>query len=300
MRATLTRAFIYTMLVGAFAAPAAAQDAPPLPDELRPSIDANGGAEQQPLSDEEKAVLDNALSEPPALVPAVSARPLRLPGLSNPNGLDASRTDRPDGSARMVLKQPLAIDPVWDAKVGADLGLASQQSDGYRFGRPLPATRNANDTGAAWASVGVSNFASVDARVDPSNDQGKLGTTIKQLIPLGSNYAVTLQNTFSVTETLGAQPTSSSFDVPLMVAPAPGPAGVPQIWGNEKLAKFDMLSTGTTLAAGLNSTNTDPVTHNRLSAEQKIYGPLHVTTSVTDLGQPTPSKSITAGFKLNW
>ena len=89
----------------------------------------------------------------------------------------------------MVLKQPLAIDPVWDAKVGADLGLASQQSDGYRFGRPLWAMRNANDTGTAWAAVGVPNFASVDARVDLSNDQGKLGTTIKQSIPLGSNYA---------------------------------------------------------------------------------------------------------------
>ena len=225
---------------------------------------------------------------------------MRLPSLSNPNGLDTSRTDKPDGSAKMVLKQPLAIDPVWDAKVGADLGIASQQSDGYRFGRPLPAMRNASDTGAAWASVGVPNFASVDARVDPSNDQGKLGTTIKQSIPLGKNYAVTLQNTYSVTESLGSQPTSSSSDIPLMVAPAPGPAGVPQIWGNEKLAKFDMLSTGTTFAAGLNSSNTDPVTHNKFSAEQKIYGPLHVTTSVTDLGQPTPSKSITAGFKLNW
>ena len=61
-----------------------------------------------------------------------------------------------------------------------------------------------------------------------------------------------------------------------------------------------MLSTGTTLAAGLTSTSTDPVTHNKLSAEQKLYGPLHVTTAVSDLGQPVPNKSITAGFKLNW
>jgi hypothetical protein len=37
-----------------------------------------------------------------------------------------------------------------------------------------------------------------------------------------------------------------------------------------------------------------------LSAEQKLYGPLHVTTAVTDLGQTTSNKSITAGFKLNW
>jgi hypothetical protein len=73
-----------------------------------------------------------------------------------------------------------------------------------------------------------------------------------------------------------------------------------QAWGNEKIAKFDILPTGTTLAAGLASTSTDPVTHNTLSADQKLYGPLHVTTAVTDVGQTTSSKSITAGFKLNW
>jgi len=42
------------------------------------------------------------------------------------------------------------------------------------------------------------------------------------------------------------------------------------------------------------------VTHNTFSADQKLYGPLHVTTAVTDVGQTTSSKSISAGFKLNW
>jgi hypothetical protein len=40
--------------------------------------------------------------------------------------------------------------------------------------------------------------------------------------------------------------------------------------------------------------------HNTLSAEQKLFGPLHVTTSVSDLGEATVNKSITAGFKLHW
>ena len=64
--------------------------------------------------------------------------------------------------------------------------------------------------------------------------------------------------------------------------------------------KFDILSTGTTLGAGITTASNDPVTHNTLSADQKLYGPLHVTTAVTDLGQPTASKSISARFKLNW
>ena len=64
--------------------------------------------------------------------------------------------------------------------------------------------------------------------------------------------------------------------------------------------KFKVLPTGTTLAAGLASTSLDPVTHNRLSAEQKLLGPFTITTALTDVGQTTANKSISAGFKLNW
>ena len=78
-----------------------------------------------------------------------------------------------------------------------------------------------------------------------------------------------------------------------------GPAPQP-VWSNERGVKFDILPTGTTLAANLVSASNDPVTHNTLSAEQKLFGPLHVTTAVSDLGEATVNKSITAGFKLNW
>ena len=273
MRATMTRALAGTLLLCAFAAPVAAQD-------LRGTI----ADETTPLTAEESAALGEALLSDPATLTAVKpAKPPRLPSLSNPKALDISHTDKPDGSGSVAIKQPLASDTVWDAKVGADLGLGPQPSEGYRLGRPLPVTRD-NGSGAAWASVGVSNIASIDARVDPRNDQGRLGTTLKHSIPLGSNYAVTLQNRFSVTETLSQQPSGPS-DLPLMTLPAPGAANSPQIWGNEKIAKFDVLSTGTTLAAGLTSSSADPVTHNKLRAEQKLYGPLHVATAVSDLGQ---------------
>ncbi len=38
----------------------------------------------------------------------------------------------------------------------------------------------------------------------------------------------------------------------------------------------------------------------RLSAEQKLYGPLQVTTAVRMWARPLSGKSISAGFKLNW
>lgn len=305
MHLVATGVLVATILM---AAPAAAQDVPAtepepaaaIPGEPPATVDATDSAAQPPLSAEEASTLSQALLfDPSALSPTAPAKSLRLPGLPDTTRLDLSPTKKSDGSATMVLKQSLANDPSWDAKVGADLGLPAQLDQGYRIGRPLPVARDPGGTGAAWATLGVPNVGSIDARVDPSHDQGKLGTTFKQSIPFGGQYALTLQNTFAVTESFGVQPNAPG-DLPLMATPAPAAANAPQVWSNEKLAKFDLLSTGTSFAAGINSTNIDPVTHNKLSAEQKLFGPLHVTTSVSDLGQPVPNKSISAGMKLNW
>jgi hypothetical protein len=163
----------------------------------------------------------------------------------------------------------------------------------------LPTARDDSPSGSAWASVGVANIGSVDARIDPSNEQGKVGTTLKQSIPFGGRFAVTLQDTYSVTETR-SQPTAGPGDIPLMALPPASTPLAPQVFGNERAVKFNILPTGTTLAAGVVSASNDPVTHNTLSAEQKLYGPLQVTTAVTDFGQTSSSKSISAGFKLHW
>jgi hypothetical protein len=72
------------------------------------------------------------------------------------------------------------------------------------------------------------------------------------------------------------------------------------VFGNEGAVKFNVLPTGTTLGAALASNSVDPITHKTLMAEQKLLGPLSVTTSVSDVGEPTVNKSISARFKLNW
>ena len=259
---------------------------------LASPADAPDPVSDNPLSPEDSAGRGQALVFDPAdLSRAAPVKKLRLPSLSNAKGLAVSRTANPDGSSLVAVKQPLPAE--WDATVGADLGLAAPPPIGYRPGVPLLKPRTDPGSGAAWASVGLlPNLATLDARVDPANDRGKLGTTFKHSMPIGSNFAVTLQSSYSVTETLGA---------PAAVAAAQTTPQVwGQIWGNEKAAKFDILSTGTSFGAKLASSSDDPVTHNMLSADQKLYGPLHVTTAVTDAGQPTSSKSITAGFKLNW
>ncbi len=282
---------------------AVAQDAPQsIPDAsdgepaLRPTV--TDGEPTPAMTTEDNAIIDKALAVDPASYLNAPARPLRLPALAGAKGIDLSRTDRPDGSGTVVVKKPLASE--WDANLGADLGYAVDTPYGYDPKRPLGVTRN-DRGGAAWASVGLPNFASIDARVDPNNEQGRIGTTFKRSMPVGDKFSVSVQSRYSVTESLG-QPQVATSDIPLRIAPPSEPAVAPvaRVWGNENFAKFNILPTGTTLGAGLSSTSTDPITHNTLSAEQKIYGPLGVTTAVTDVGRVNENKSVTARFKLTW
>ncbi|MGH6727879.1 MAG: hypothetical protein ACREB8_15255 [Pseudolabrys sp.] len=258
--------------------------------ETQPTADA-------PLTADETTALGNALVfDPTTFAEAGSAKPPRLSGLYEPPGIAISHTDKPDGSGTLVVKPPLDND--WDAKLGADLKLTTPQ-DGYRPGKPFAADAAGQDTGAAWASFGLTDVASLDARVDPACDQGKLATTFKHSIPLGGKFSVTVQDSYSVTEMFGPSAPAPS-DVPLMTAPPSTAPPTPQVWGNQKTVKFDILASGTTLGATLVTASNDPVTHSTLSAEQKLFGPLHVTTAITDVGQSTSSKSVTASLRLNW
>ncbi len=183
---------------GLAASPAAAQAVDATVPPVNPT-DANGAQAGTPLTPEEAATLANALTfDPTKLTDVKPAKPLRLPGLANSDKFDVSHTSKSDGSSTLVMKRPLASE--WDAKVGADLNLAPPAPDGYQPSRPLPAIADNQNSGAAWASVGVPNLANVDARVDPGNDQGKLGTTFKHSIPFGERFSVTLQDSYSVTQ----------------------------------------------------------------------------------------------------
>jgi hypothetical protein len=263
-----------------------------------PPADPLGESADAELTLEEQEALRGALSGFSVDPYSTQTKSLRTPTLKSDKNFDMSRTDRPDGSSSLALKQPLPID--WDAKVGADIGLRTAPSITAMPDPWMSGSRDQRGSGAAWASVGlVPNLATVDARVDPSNDQGRVGTTFRYTKPVGSHFSMTLQNTYSVTETFSAS-TAAPSDFPLMATPAQTGLPTPQVWGSEKAAKFDILPTGTSFGAKVATSSTDPVTHNQLTAEQKIYGPLNVTTAVTDFGQTTASKSITARFKLNW
>jgi hypothetical protein len=208
---------VWIKAASACAFPAAAQDAGAPADSVAADAEVNPQADA-PLTPEESAALGNALTVNAAdLAGSPPVKPLRLPSLTDANKFDVSHNDRPDGSSTLTLKQPLASE--WDAKVGADLSLAAAAPDGATPSKPFALKPAGRDSGAAWASVGVADLATVDARVDPGSDQSKLGTTFKRSIPVGGKFSVTLQDSYSMTETFGA-PTPAPSDVPLMTEPA--------------------------------------------------------------------------------
>lgn len=261
---------------------------------------------QKPLTSEESDMLGRALVfDPAALASSKPVRTLKQRALSRSAGLDVKNTDKPDGSSSVALKQPLTIDtPDIDSNVGADVNVAAQPSSVYQPRGPLPgSTTNDRGSAAAWASIGLPNLASVDARVDPTADQGKIGGKLSHAVPVGTDLSVTLEDSYSMTESFSGAPvapapaTTSSLAAPPPVTATPGSE---QVFGSSKSVKFNVAPTGTSFGTGWTTASNDPVTHHTLSADQKLFGPLHVTTSVTDVGQPTENKTITAGFKLNW
>lgn len=282
-------ALLASLMVLLPAVPAAAQER-----HAEAAADLDG----QPLSDE-SALLEKALQFDPSSLAATPAKSLKLPRLKRPQTVDVSRTNaQPDGSGTVVVKQTLPTE--WDAKVGADLGLAGNNPVSYQPLAPLDAYQHQNRGNAVWASIAVTDMASVDARVDPTNDQGRLAGVVKHSMPVGSSLSLTLQNSVSVTETYGTQAPTAPAGLPMKYLPQENGTAPSQVFGKEQAVKFNILSTGTTLGAAVASTSADPITHKTLTAEQKVVGPLSVTTSVTDVGEATANKSISARFKLNW
>ena len=222
---------------------------------------------------------------------------LSTSGPAPANDVLLRRTDRPDGSAALQFGRRLPTE--WDTRVGMDVGVAAPSPAPGDPLRPAPASRPANDqSGAAWASVaapvaplGLDN-ASVTARADPLQDQGRLATTLSRSVPIGGTVSVTVQDTYSLTHPLpgSAAPTKS---IPSKATPS-------SVWLSDQSVKFNFLPTGTTLSAGTSTSSANNQRHNSLSAEQSLFGPLNVTTSITDPGTAASSKSITAGFKYTW
>ncbi|MGJ4892004.1 hypothetical protein ACQR1Y_27695 [Bradyrhizobium sp. HKCCYLRH3099] len=206
--------------------------------------------------------------------------------------LDWSNQNKGNLASGVSVKQ--SVSPFWDARVGADMTVARQPTTMSEL--LAEKAENGGSTpqsgGSAWAAVtapgagSIWDKTSIEARVDPGSDQGRLGTTITKAVPI-DHYNLTLQNGYNVTQQGvvalpgAATKTSRSFDT-------------------EQSAKLSIGETGTSVTAGQTLSSNDDKWLRKVGAEQKLTDGLTVSGAIGETPQGGTSKSISAGFKRSW
>ncbi len=223
--------------------------------------------------------------------PASKARP--APRAGTASELTWSSRDNPNGSAAVSVKQP--ISPFWDTRIGADMTVTRQPSTMSELLSEKVANGGSElqSSGTAWAAVtapGVGSIwdkTAVEARVDPMQDQSKLGTSLSKSLSLSDQYSLTLQNGYNV--------------IQQGVVAAPGlPGRTTRNYETEQSATLSIADTGTSFSAGQTLSSSDDKWLRKIGAEQKLFGGVSVSGSISETPFGTASKSITAGFKQSW
>jgi hypothetical protein len=204
-----------------------------------------------------------------------------------------SSTDKPNGSAAVSVKQPLS--PFWDARIGADMTVTRQPatmsellSEKAANGGSLP-----QSSGTAWATLtapGVGSIwdkTAIEARVDPAQEQSKLGTSLSKSLPLSEQYSLTLQSGYNM--------------IQQGIVPVPGIAAHPmRNYQTEQSAKLSVADTGTSFIAGQTLSTADDRWLRKIGAEQKLFDGVSISGSIGESAQGASTKSLTAGFKRSW
>lgn len=292
--------FVAALCMSALAAPARAQnpwagindveihDLAPPPGEIEP-------VDTSPLSNKDPAEPDwSSLGANDSPTAKGSLREKRSSLIVGKQSSSWTSNDN-NGASSVSVKQ--SVLPFWDTRVGADMNVARQggarsAQDAYRnqFGDGTQATSN----GTAWAAMtapGVGSIwdqTSIEARVDPYADQTKLGTSISKSVPLaGNQYSLTLQSGYNVIQ---------QGSIPMV-----GYNGRPtRSYETDQQARFNISETGTSFLAGQSLATTDDKWLRKVGAEQKLFGGINVTGSLSETTTGVTNKSLTAGFKHSW
>jgi hypothetical protein len=202
-----------------------------------------------------------------------------------------SANDKGNGASAVTVKQP--VSNFLDTRVGADMNVARQpqtitESQLLANGGSLP-----QSSGTAWAAItapGVGSIwdkTSVEARLDPAQEQSKLGTSFSKSLPLNEQYSLSLQNGYNLIEQ--------------GIIPVPGIVSRPaRNYETDQSAKLSIAETGTSFTAGQTLSSTDDKWLRKLGAEQKIFGGVSISGSIGETPLGTTNKSLSAGFKQSW
>jgi hypothetical protein len=205
-----------------------------------------------------------------------------------------SSNARPNGTSAVSVKQ--SITPFWDTRIGADMTVARQGtlttsellSEKLANGGSLP-----QSSGTAWAAIsapGVGSIwdkTSVEARVDPGQEQSRLGTTLSKSLPLNEQYSLTLQNGYNL--------------IQQGIVPVPGIISHPaRSYEADQSAKLSIADTGTSFIAGQTMSTSDDKWLRKVGAEQKLFDGVTISGSIGETSSGTANKSLSAGFKRSW
>lgn len=217
---------------------------------------------------------------------ALTAGPARAQQANDPTF--GSRNDRPDGSVALTIGRRLPTE--LDAKFGLDANLSPEPPTALADS-VLANPAITRSTGAIWGSMNgpavapiIFDKTSLDARIDPSQEKGQVAATLSRTVPLSGDVSITLQDKYSLTQSLQSA----------------GDQSAATVWQSDRSLRLKLENTDTTLSAGIVTSSADNQVRNRISAEQRIIGALNVTTTITDPGSAASNKSIAAGFKHTW
>ena len=281
-------------------AQASAQAVPPRDDADDPAVEANAAADVNDADtkdDIKNLELDWSQLNVDAstLITNPASKTRSVPQRGAGTEMSWSSSNKPNGSAAVSVKQPLS--PILDARVGADMTVVNQpqtltSSDLLRQkfssdGQP------SQSSGTAWAAITAPGLGSIwdktalEARVDPSQEQSKLGTSLSKSLPLSEQYSLTLQNGYNV--------------VQQGIVPVPGIPGHPvRNYQTDQSARLSITDTGTSFIAGQTLSTADDKWLRKVGAEQKLFGDVNISASIGETPVGTANKSVTAGFKHSW
>ncbi|MGR7997117.1 MULTISPECIES: hypothetical protein [unclassified Xanthobacter] len=210
--------------------------------------------------------------------PAILSLPLSLALAASAwadSGDSTSRSLNADGSTSMRYERQLA-------DLGAQVGMSLSTEASSAVPGLVPGTQAVS--GAAFAKVALPELpswlmwqkGSVNVAVSPSDEESKLGTTLSRSWTLYEGLKAELSDSYEI-----ARSTSGGG------------------WQTDKAFRIKMIDTGTTFSFGASASDSTPQLLPSVSAQQKVFGAVNVTTTLADTGSEL-NKSITAGFSHRW
>jgi len=297
-RKRLNRA-ILVMLVAAASALATARAAaqiPPADEDSDEPMEESSEKSATPEIDSKDLDWSQLNVDASTLADGPQARPRGAPAAATDTGPAWSSRDKANGAATAVaVNQP--VWSFWDARVGADMNVA--RAPMAPTGAELLSQKLANggslpqSSGTAWAALTAPGVGSVwdktavEARVDPGQEQSKLGSSLSKAVPFTDQASLELEGGTHVTQQ--------------GVVPMPGLPGRPShSYDADQSARLSVNDSGTSLIAGQTLSSTDARLLRKIGAEQELFGGISLKGSIGETPQGATNKSVGIGFNHSW